>query len=173
MLLHSPVFISPRLMPAVQIGEDTLSVDLSGYRNGRSVFTLYIDFADGAEYSCSDLSSPRESLQEALSSYLSFLSACGEGYRYQMSGRESENADLFPPHIAEWAYQHNDEIGMMQLEMEENGRIVIDQGEESGTCCKCNGKYKADYLESIFDIDTETESEAKDYCKQCADEVFN
>lgn len=125
MLLHNPIMISSRLMPAVKVGNSTISVELSDYRNGRSAFTMYIDFADGSTFECDDLSSPRESLQEALSSYLSFLSASADAYRYQIStGRSSDNIDLFPPHVTEWAYQNSDELSMLSLELEENDSLI-------------------------------------------------
>jgi len=125
MLLHNPVMISSRLMPAVKVGDATISVELSGYHGGRSVFTMYLDFADGTTFECSDLTSPRESLQEALASYLSFLSASAEAYSYQMStGRSSENIDLFPPHVTEWAYQNSDELSILSIELEENVGLI-------------------------------------------------
>ena len=52
------------------------------------------------------------------------MGACGEAYRYEMSGRKSENADLFPDWIAELCYQFSDEISMLGLELEENPNSI-------------------------------------------------
>jgi hypothetical protein len=57
--------------------------------------------------------------RDGLESLLSFLGAAAESYGYTMrTGRESDNAGLFPAHIVEWAYQHADEISMAAYEYE-------------------------------------------------------
>lgn len=129
MLLHSPVMITSRLLPGVKVGKDTLSIEPTAREcAGRIVWRMIIDFADGTEsFECTDLSTFRHDRQDALASCLSFLSACGEGYCYQLTtGRKSENADLFPPHIAEWAYRNNDELSMLSFELEENSGLIED-----------------------------------------------
>ena len=45
-----------------------------------------------------------------LATLTSYLTACAESYP------DGENADLFPPDVAEWAAQHSDEITMLGLE---------------------------------------------------------
>lgn len=47
-----------------------------------------------------------------LGTLLSFLTACAESYP------DGENADMFPPEVAEWAAQHSDELTMLALEIE-------------------------------------------------------
>lgn len=47
-----------------------------------------------------------------LATLLSFLTACAESYP------DGENADLFPPPVAEWAAQHSDELAMLRFEIE-------------------------------------------------------
>lgn len=56
---------------------------------------------------------------QGLEALLSFLSAAAEAYSVSMRGFESENIDLFPPVVTEWAYQHEDEITMLAIEISE------------------------------------------------------
>jgi hypothetical protein len=50
-----------------------------------------------------------------MESLLSFLTAAAESYGYTMrTGRESDNSDLFPAFIVEWAYQNDSEIQSVQ-----------------------------------------------------------
>ena len=127
MLLHRPIAISARLLPAVEIGGAWISIEPTTTTDnaGRLVWQWYIDLPDGAEHTAADLAThpqgnEEDSVRAALASLLSFLSACGEAISYQRStGRESENADLFPPQVAEWADQSSDEIGMVAWELEE------------------------------------------------------
>lgn len=128
MVLHSPTAITARLLPGVKIGDAWISIEPTGREKaGRIVWTMYIDFADGTEFSCNDLSTFRHDTQNALASCLSFLSACGEGYGYQLrTGRESDNADMFPANVAEWAYQNSDELSMLSMELEETEGLIED-----------------------------------------------
>ena len=57
--------------------------------------------------------------RQGMESLLSFLGAAAESYGYTMrTGRESDNSELFPAFIVEWAYQNADEISMAQYELE-------------------------------------------------------
>jgi hypothetical protein len=57
--------------------------------------------------------------REGMESLLSFLTAAAESYGYTMrTGRESDNSDLFPAFIVEWACENSDEIGIAAYEME-------------------------------------------------------
>ena len=56
---------------------------------------------------------------EAAETLFSFLYAAAEAYRYGMSGGTSENDDLFPEHVMEWAYMNDDAISMVSLELSE------------------------------------------------------
>ncbi len=124
MILHKPFEISSRLLPALKIGDVTISIDNAGITSdGRTQWRYYLDGA-GLNYSCDDLKSGvgGESVQQAFESLLSFLGACAESTAYaRRSGSAGENADLFPPNVAEWADQNSDEISMMQCEIEEAG----------------------------------------------------
>jgi hypothetical protein len=61
-------------------------------------------------------------IQEALSSLLSFLVASAEAVRY---GSDSDNSDLFPKKVAEWAYMNSDELSMLSVELEERRVIKV------------------------------------------------
>lgn len=130
MKLSSPFQISPRLLPAVKVGEAWISIDFDGATSdGRARYRYYIDLPDGTEHTANDLKSGcgGGSLQQGMESLLSFLGACGESVRYERhSGRKGDNADCFPPAIAEWAVNNLDEISMLQLELEENKDLITD-----------------------------------------------
>lgn len=128
MILHSPFKIGSRLLPCVQVGGAQLSLEFVGCDQDRMVFRWFVDL-DGREYSEADLKSGVQgcSTQQMFGTFLAFLSACGESYRYaDGTGREGENADLFPPEVAEWAAQHYEEISSLQMEIEESGEALIE-----------------------------------------------
>ena len=131
MILHSPFQIGSRLLPMVKVGGAELSLEHANCDpDGRDRYRWYIDLPDGSEHSAADLRSGCHGggTQEMFGAFLAFLGACADGYWYeQRTGRESENADLFPPAVAEWAYQHSDEIDMLRLEIEESGAALIEE----------------------------------------------
>lgn len=54
-----------------------------------------------------------------LASLCSFLTACAESYAYaRRHGGDGENADLFPPAVAEWADANSDALEMVREELE-------------------------------------------------------
>jgi len=125
--LKSPVIITPRLMPGLQIHGSFISInrDPVPTDDGRDRYQYYLDI-DGQEYRANDLSSGvgGGTLQEGLQSLLSFLSAAADAYAYQMrSGRNSENSDLFPEWVNEWTYENSDDISMLAVELEETKLI--------------------------------------------------
>ena len=122
MKLNPPFEISPRLLPAVRVGSAFVSIEFAGQTSdGRARYCYHIDTPDW-EYTGADLKSGAGggSLESGMESLLSFLSACGEAVAYsRRTGRESENADLFPPHVAQWCHQNSDELSILQLEVSE------------------------------------------------------
>jgi len=85
-------------------------------REGRTVFTYTLKGA-GIDHEASDLKSGCGSRgrkdRDGMESLLSFLGAAAEAYGYHLRmGGGSDNGDLFPPEVMEWAYQHDNEISM-------------------------------------------------------------
>ena len=127
-ILHPPVKISPRLHPGVFVGGAWVSICYAGRPgdDGRTRYRWHIDIA-GQEYTDDYLQSGCQggSLQEGLESLLSFLGAFAEAIDYQQrTGRESDNSDLFPEGLAEWASQNAEELAMLELELVENPGVI-------------------------------------------------
>jgi hypothetical protein len=121
MILHSPLIITARLMPGVQVGDGFISLECTGANDGFVVYSCFID-APGFEHEVTDLRSGygRGSVAKGLASLLSFLEAAIESRQYrERTGRGGENEDLFPAHVLDWACGHADEITMLQYELEE------------------------------------------------------
>lgn len=118
-----PLCISPRLLPAVRVGDGWVSWD-------PATSTAYID-APGLEYSDATmrpgLSGRRPNSAEAvaacLGAFLSFLGACAESRaysarRYHGNPLMGENSGLFPNNVGEWVEMHSDELAMLSFELE-------------------------------------------------------
>jgi len=92
-------------------------------------YDIWIDLPDGSEHQISDLRSGvgGGDIQDGMSNLVGFLSAAGEAYAYQLrTGRASENGDLFPAAVTEWAYQNSDELSMLGLELDEQPDLITD-----------------------------------------------
>lgn len=116
-----PMLITSRLMAGVRIGDVEISITPSSGRDhyGKTVWHWYVD-GEGLEASGDDLAGWGDH-RKMMGAMLSFLSACGEGLSYQeRTGRESENADLFPRDVASWCATHADELAILGLEIEES-----------------------------------------------------
>lgn len=126
--MSGPFKISARLLPAIEIDKCWISFDAS-----KNYF--HFDFADGQEHTEKtwNAGAMRRAhdgayVQSAFESILSFLSACGESYRYKMSNPKSEpeNLDLFPEFMHEWCYSNSDEFIMLECELQENEYITVE-----------------------------------------------
>ena|GEM_PF-6391232 len=132
MIINSPGMITSRLCAGVKIGDVTISIEYAncGGRGGRTRYRYFLDSSGGVnEYSADDLQSGCQGggLQDGLESLLSFLGAAGEAYEFEKrTGCASDNTDLFPAWVNEWAYQNSDEIGMLLYEMEEGETVLIE-----------------------------------------------
>ena len=131
MIIHPPCCITARLMAGIQVGDGTISIEYgkSVDRHGRHNYHYCIDFPDGENHPYLELHEGEDlsgfgGLQEGLRSLLSFLSAAADAYWYEMSGRESDNGDLFPPAVMEWAYRNSDAIEMAEMELEETPNLI-------------------------------------------------
>lgn len=128
MKLTAPIIITPRLMAGLQIGNGTISIDYSD-RPGDGTRTRYRYFIDldGHEHDNDDLQSGCQggTLQEGLASLLSFLIAAGESYDYfTRTGRESDNAGLFPAWVAEWCSANLGDLTIIASDIEEQSLIA-------------------------------------------------
>ena len=128
MTITTPCTITSRCLPGVRIGNTEISITYSR-RSGREGRTRYQWHVDGpaGEFTGDDLQSGcgGGSLQEGLTSLLSFLGAAAESWRYK--GADGENSDLFPQALVEWTSQNSDKLTMARLEIEESGRAVIEE----------------------------------------------
>lgn len=124
MILNPPFSIGARLLPAIKIGNGTISMEYDGQTSdGRIRYRYHIDLPD-FEWSRNDLRSGVGSgnLQQGFSSLLSFLSAAAESY--SRHGMEGENAEMFPEKVCEWAEQNSDELCLAQLQMDEEPGLI-------------------------------------------------
>ncbi len=125
MQLSYPLKISARLLPAVQIGPAWVSLEYLGER----CFHWYIDvLKDGKaiEFAGEDFRLPMSAgsgdlsdfYRKAMASFLSFLQAFAEAVEYETrSGRKSDNSQLFPAGLRDWAVEFQDDIMLAQLEL--------------------------------------------------------
>lgn len=123
--LRPPLHIGPRLMPAVRIG-DRSTIHISPTRrdaDGRVVWRYIIE--DHDRHVLDDATDLRSGTgdeidpNKAMATLLGFLTAAAEAFRHALNGGHGENADLFPPDVTEWAYEHDDEIAALALELTE------------------------------------------------------
>jgi hypothetical protein len=116
MKLTPPFVISPRLLPAIRIGDGWLSLDSGG------VFRLD---APGIEHTVTDYRpAPGSDMRRMFDDMLSFLGAAAESYRHRVFVRrlsepmDDSNESLFPSEVVEWAYQNDSEIQCAQMDLE-------------------------------------------------------
>ena len=107
MILHDPFFIGSRLLPALKVGDGTLSLASASWNDERRLeFGFYLDtpdfeyFDDNMKSGCGGCS-----MVEAFDGFLAFLEAAVESYNYEQrhAGYKGENTDLFPSYVVEWA----------------------------------------------------------------------
>lgn len=120
--LFPPVFISSRLAAAVNVAGATVSVEPTGRANrgGMPEWRWHVDTPDGGEHSGAELWGGGGSA-EMLETLLAFMAACGESVNYRVrTGRGGDNAELFPPAVAEWCAAHDDELSAVGFELAES-----------------------------------------------------
>lgn len=126
MILHPPFQISPRLLPALRIGDAWLSLDRVDHgsgREGRDVAEFILDLPDGTDYRDDNLQSGCQGFEgavEVFETFLSFLAACAESIRYgEHHGEPGDNESLFPPHVGAWALENCNEIECLMCDLTE------------------------------------------------------
>ena len=135
MNIHSPGITTSRFCAGVKIGPVTISIEYSPYEgdNGRTRYRYFLDMegqGETEEYHADDLQSGCQggNLQGGLESLFALLGAAGEAYACELrTGQESDNFDLFPPWVSEWAYQYSDELSLLAYDMEEGDLVLIDE----------------------------------------------
>jgi hypothetical protein len=126
MRLTAPLFVGSRLMAAVKVGEegDVLHVEpLRRDSEGRVVWRYIVEDGDrrvldeGADLrsGAGDPVDPRK----AMATLVGFLGAAADQYRVASRSEGGEDARVFPPNVAEWAYMHEDELASLALELGE------------------------------------------------------
>ena len=128
MKLHAPFFISARLLPALKLGDLTLSMErLPRESDGRYRYRYFIDPPAGCRakpLEASDLRSGCQggTLVVGFGSLLCFIDSAAESLRRE--GRRGENAGLFPA----WILNRVDEseIGYLRELIEPDGRTNED-----------------------------------------------
>ena len=126
MKLHSPMYISARLMAAVRVedahGRSEINIEPTRRdKEGRVVWRVVIVNDDGQEiYDAAELRSGVGSdvdARDMMRSLLGFLTAAAEAYRSPYP--DSENRDLFPETVMEWAYHYDSELQMLEFDLSE------------------------------------------------------
>jgi hypothetical protein len=67
---------------------------------------------------------------EVMASFVGFLSAAAESYRYTMRGGSSDNSDLFEPQTMEWAYQNSEALEYAEYDLSEHEEEEEEEEEE-------------------------------------------
>jgi hypothetical protein len=121
--LVKPIYISSRLMAAVKVDGMEIGIDPTGEtRGGKSEWYWYVEpygsckrIAEGWDLA------GRGDANEMMATLLTFLSAFGESVGYANRRRvplsETENGDLFPAELAEWAEANGEEFDMLSDEI--------------------------------------------------------
>lgn len=131
MKLNPPFIITARLLPGLKVGDGFISLEYDGESGGRQRYRYHIDIPAG-QFSDNELKSGvgGGDLQSGFESLLCFLTAAVESYRYrklEWTDNPDDNMHLFPKEVVEWAYQHDMEIQMLALEIEESRIQLIEE----------------------------------------------
>ena len=136
MKIFPPLCITSRLLPGVEIGEATISIEyVDGDSRYRQAYRWFIDFQEvdkrNAEGKDLESSVVDGTLQEGLESLLGFLGAFAEEWRYKLADGADDcirdNCNLFPDGLVDWAVANTDEITMLQCELEEHpGEFIVE-----------------------------------------------
>lgn len=126
MKIHLPFEIGPRLAPALSISDSNGTAWLS-YVDGDFI----IDLPDSSEHKVEGYRAGWGcTLQGQFASILAFLGACAESRSHaERQGKpamDGENSDLFPENVGAWAQQMSDEISMLEYEIEESDKDLLE-----------------------------------------------
>ncbi len=112
MILHEPLKISARLLPAVQVADAWISFDGN----------FYFYLKDGREFVVAEYNPgtcPHESEEEQIlccfDGLFSFISAAIDSHEYErLTGRSGDCSNLFEPDLLSWMVQNRDQLEDMQ-----------------------------------------------------------
>ena len=121
MLLKSPFIITSTLSPGIKIGDSVLHLtDVQLAEQGRDQATFLLVTPE-FEYQDDQLRSGVGGFQSTVSifeSFLGFMQAACEAAEYEeRTGYDSENSDLFPRHVVEWALLNKCELDYTHMEI--------------------------------------------------------
>jgi len=115
MTLERPLIISARLLPAVKVGDDTLSIE---FNEASKSWAFFVDTKDGKTFSDDGLRGRFSDVREVFSCLFDFMLACAESVRFEKySGRKGENSELFSPEIVDWIVDNQSAIEYLQFEL--------------------------------------------------------
>ena len=121
---YSPFIISARLLPAVSVAGATISIEPTRGRNrdGKPEWRWFVDLPGGREFDGAELWGWGDA-GAMLETLLAFMGACGESVNYRdRHGSGGDNAELFPPEVAEWCSQNSDELAVAAFDCETANR---------------------------------------------------
>ena len=130
MKIRCPLEITPRLQAGFRLGAGPniswVSIQREQSQDFRDRFSYAIDLPGGFSHEAADLASGIGgcTLQGALVTLLSFFSAAADAYRYTQAGGDSDNSDLFPPEIMEWASDNDDALQDIQAYLEDTPNMI-------------------------------------------------
>ena len=121
MLLKSPFIITSTLSPGIKIGDSVLHLtDVQPAEQGRDQATFLLVTPE-FEYQDDQLRSGVGGFQSTVSIFESFLgfmqAACESAEHEERTGYDSENSDLFPRHVVEWALLNKCELDYTHMEI--------------------------------------------------------
>lgn len=119
----SPMFISSRLMAAIKIGDHSVchieAAGPAGYED-RITYKWLIEHEGVVLGEAADITCVGDvDYRQAMSTLLTFLEAAAEAVAY---GPDSDNIDLFPETVMEWAAENDTDIQVAHLDLEEATR---------------------------------------------------
>ena len=122
MLLKPPFIITSTLSPGLKIEDSTLhlinATEVSTDNRDIATFLLVTPEFEYEDKALMSGVGGFRSTVEIFDAFLSFLEAAAEAEEYEVrTGQKSDNSDLFPPHVSEWALLHKDEISAVHSEI--------------------------------------------------------
>lgn len=124
--LRPPMHISARLMAAIRVGHST-TIHITPVRRDTDDRVIWRYIIEDDDHQVLDDATDLRSgtgddvdPNKAMTTLLGYLGAAAEAYRHTMSGQDSDNTDLFPPNVTEWAYQHDDQLAALAHELQSN-----------------------------------------------------